>query len=71
MEIEAILVVKKILHVEGPKDVETAIILVRQMLEGKLMELSTFQKWKPAKTTSTPIPCEELIYIVDLRPPQD
>lgn len=68
MEIEATVIVKKILHVDGPKDAETAIKLMRSMMENNSLSINTFQKWKPGDMRANPAPCEELIHIVDMRP---
>jgi len=66
MEIEVTVIVKKVLCVEGPKDVDTAIDLIRKMLEGDNFHISTFQKWVPGRHCN-PTPVEKLLHIVDMR----
>ncbi len=68
MEIEATVIVKKILQVDGPKDGEQAVELIRQFLENSNCKISTFQKYEQPTQKSSGGPCEELIHIVDMRP---
>jgi len=68
MEIEATVIVKKILELDGPKDAEQAIKIIRDFLENSSVKISTFQKHEAPTFRSSGGPCEELIHIVDMRP---
>lgn len=68
MEIEATVIVKKRLVVDGPTTPEQAVDLIRQFLEGGSAKISTFQKYEQPTFREAGGPVEELIYIVDMRP---